>query len=109
MATVTNTVRLDDLNGAEGAETVVFGYEGVNYEIDLAGENLDNFRAVMDKMVGSATKVSGKTPRKSSGSKTSSDASKVREWARANGHEVGERGRIPSEVREAYAAAHPQG
>lgn len=36
-----------------------------------------------------------------------SEASRIREWAVANGHSVGERGRIAQDVREAYAAAHP--
>jgi len=30
----------------------------------------------------------------------------VRTWARANGHEVGERGRLPAELTEAYRRAH---
>lgn len=34
-----------------------------------------------------------------------SDAAKVREWAAANGHEVGARGRIPQPVVDAYQAA----
>lgn len=30
----------------------------------------------------------------------------IREWARQNGHEVSDRGRIPGKVKEAYQAAH---
>ncbi|HEX6486220.1 MAG TPA: histone-like nucleoid-structuring protein Lsr2, partial [Nocardioidaceae bacterium] len=33
-------------------------------------------------------------------------ASDIRQWARANGWDVPERGRVSAEVREAYAAAH---
>ena len=31
-------------------------------------------------------------------------AREVREWARANGHQVSDRGRVPAEVMEAYRA-----
>jgi hypothetical protein len=34
------------------------------------------------------------------------EAQKIREWARLNGHQVGERGRISETVRAAYAAAN---
>ncbi|WXF92934.1 histone-like nucleoid-structuring protein Lsr2 [Curtobacterium flaccumfaciens pv. flaccumfaciens] len=36
----------------------------------------------------------------------SEELAKIREWARANGHEVSSRGRISQAVREAYDAAH---
>ena len=29
----------DDIDGGEAAETIVFGLDGVNYEIDLSQEN----------------------------------------------------------------------
>lgn len=35
-----------------------------------------------------------------------SDATTLREWARANGHEVSDRGRVPKEIREAFEAAN---
>ena len=110
MATITETVTLDDLDGTPGATTLVFGLDGATYEVDLSETNMNAIRPVLDNLVAKGRRVDGKSKtRKTSGSKTTSNASKVREWARANGHEVGERGRIPSEVREAYAAAHPQG
>ncbi|MEX5631625.1 Lsr2 dimerization domain-containing protein [Parafrankia sp. FMc2] len=35
------------------------------------------------------------------------DAGRIRVWARRNGYEVGDRGRIPREIVEAFEAAHP--
>lgn len=35
--------------------------------------------------------------------------SEVREWAKAEGYEVGAKGRMPGHVQDAYAAAHPGG
>ncbi|WP_425276431.1 Lsr2 family DNA-binding protein [Streptomyces swartbergensis] len=33
-------------------------------------------------------------------------AEEVRAWARANGHQVNDRGRVPRGIREAFEAAH---
>jgi len=38
-------------------------------------------------------------------SKATPNAASVRSWARANGHPVGDRGRVPAAVTEAYLAA----
>nr|WP_326829387.1 histone-like nucleoid-structuring protein Lsr2 [Parafrankia elaeagni] len=35
------------------------------------------------------------------------DAGRIRVWARRNGYDVGDRGRIPREIVEAFEAAHP--
>ncbi len=43
---------------------------------------------------------------RSSTPKPASEASLIRQWAKESGIEVGERGRISAEVREAYAAKH---
>ncbi|WP_307793766.1 Lsr2 family DNA-binding protein [Actinotalea soli] len=41
-------------------------------------------------------------PSLSSSSRGANDSAAVREWARANGYKVTDRGCIPSEVRTAY-------
>lgn len=106
MATVTETILIDDLDGTEGAETLVFGLDGATYEIDLSPENMTTVREALEPLVAKATRVDGKRKgRKPSAPAKQSDAAKVREWARENGHEVGNRGRIPVEVIEAYEAA----
>jgi len=106
MATITQTLVLDDLTGEEGATTLVFGLDGATYEIDLAPSSMEKVRGALEPLVEKARRVDGKSKgRKSSASKPSnSNASKVREWARANGYEVGNRGRIPAEVVAAYEA-----
>ncbi|WP_345134066.1 Lsr2 family DNA-binding protein [Microbacterium laevaniformans] len=48
-----------------------------------------------------ARRGTSRSARKASGV----DLAAVREWARANGHTVSERGRVPAAVLEAYAAA----
>jgi hypothetical protein len=96
----------------EGTETVSFALDGSSYEIDLCEEHAGELREDLASYVGAARRAgrtSGGGPRKPGSSKAAakgaSNVSQVREWARANGFEVSERGRISSEVLEVYAAA----
>jgi hypothetical protein len=119
MAQRVNVVLVDDIDGNDAVETVTFGLDGVEYEIDLSEENANKLRESLSLYVGHGRRTGGR--RRSGGgqsgdqkpsrsrSTSSSDgpsASEIREWARANGHTVPDRGRVSSEVREAYAAAH---
>lgn len=110
MAQKVNIILVDDIDDSEATETVTFGLDGVNYEIDLNDAHAQQLRESLATFVGHARKVGGRRgARKSarSGASTSGPtASEVREWARANGHSVPDRGRIPGAVREAYDAAH---
>lgn len=105
---------VDDLDGSllevgEG-ETVLFSLDGIAYEIDLTEENARALREVLSPYVAAARSVS--TPRGGSSRKSSRAASPqrdlaaVRAWARSNGHQVSERGRVPASILEAYDAAH---
>ncbi|MDN4159733.1 histone-like nucleoid-structuring protein Lsr2 [Nocardioides abyssi] len=116
MAQKIHIVLEDDLDGSEATETVSFGLDGTSYEIDLNDENASALRESLATYVGHARKVSGARRgggrRSSGGSSTSANGSggptakEVREWARENGYEVPDRGRVSAEVREAYDAAH---
>lgn len=107
MAQKVNIILVDDLDGSEATETVTFGLDGVTYEIDLNDGHAGELREAVEKYVGYARKVSGRSTRRatSSSSSSSSDKTAIREWAKANGFEVSERGRIPADVQEAYDAA----
>jgi hypothetical protein len=117
MAQKVNVVLVDDIDGGEAAETVTFALDGVDYEIDLSEDNANKLRDALSLYTGHGRRTGGR--RRSSGGgdqrssrsrgSSSSDgpsASEIREWARANGHTVPDRGRVSAEVREAYAAAH---
>ena len=118
MAQRVNVVLVDDIDGNDAVETVTFALDGVEYEIDLSEENANKLREQLGLYIGHARRTGGR--RRSGGGQnesrssrgrgsSSSDgpsASEIREWARANGHEVPDRGRVSSEVREAYAKAH---
>ena len=55
--TVTETQYTDDLDGSPAADTVRFGIDGVEYEIDLSQQNKAAFADVMALYVGHARKV----------------------------------------------------
>jgi len=108
---------VDDLDGTELAdgegETVTFALDGSTYEIDLSRENADALRGVIYDYSAHARKASSgrraakKTASSAGGGAASGpSAAEVRAWAKDNGHEVPDRGRVPQEVRDAYEAAH---
>jgi hypothetical protein len=100
---------IDDLDGSEAVETITFALDGVGYELDLNAKNAEKLRSALAKYVAAARRVRG-TRRGRNGSgraaKTSAvDLATVREWARANGFDVSDRGRVAGEVLDAYNAA----
>jgi Lsr2 len=117
MAQRVNVVLVDDIDGSEAAETVTFGLDGAQYEIDLSADNADKLREALATYVGHGRRAGGRRRSsgggagRSSGSRSAASsgapsAADVRAWARENGWDVPERGRVSSEVREAYDAAH---
>ena len=112
MAQKVQIILEDDLDGGEADETVSFALDGTSYEIDLNEANATKLREAMATYVGHARKVTGTRGRRTGGTTARTaggsgpSAKEVREWARENGHDVPDRGRIPAEVREAYDAAH---
>jgi hypothetical protein len=102
---------VDDLDGSEADETVTFALAGRQYEIDLSGENAAKLRESLASFIAAARRSGGRqrpTATRSAPRAVSPVASDrehtaaVREWARQNGHEISDRGRIPNSVLEAY-------
>jgi hypothetical protein len=118
MARKVQVILSDDLDDSISAdETVTFALDGTTYEIDLSEENAAEMRDVLGKYVSAARKVSGRSSGRASGAGRSratggggrmdrEQAGAIRDWARKNGHEVSDRGRIPASVVEAFEAAH---
>jgi len=96
---------IDDIDGSDATDTVNFAVDGVDYEIDLNEEHAKELRADFEKWVKHARRTGGRRTRRAGGGRSSagaSDAAKIRAWARENGYEVSDRGRVPAEIREAY-------
>ncbi len=111
MAQRVNVELIDDLDESPAAETVSFALDGVSYEIDLSEANAAKLRDALAPYLGHARRTGGRRGQRSAGSSSSStgrssEAADIRAWARENGYEVSERGRVSAEIRSAYAAAH---
>ncbi|MBV7708073.1 Lsr2 family protein [Nocardia nova] len=103
---------VDDYDGKSKAdETVRFGIDGVEYEIDLSLKNAGKLRAVFEPWTEPARRV-GRIPRgknKTTETRPTADrrqTATIRDWARENGYEVSKRGRIHKDIIDAYNKAH---
>ncbi len=107
MAQRVEIVLTDDLDESKADSTVTFGYAGATYEIDLSDANRTALEEALAPYIAAARKVStgrrSSTRRRSSGGAT---ATEIRAWALSQGMNVSSRGRVSSEVREAYENAH---
>lgn len=109
MAQKVQVVLEDDLDGGTADETVVFGLDGTSYEIDLTKKNAAKLRDALAPWVAAGRRTGGSRggARRGRGrAARGSQAGDVRAWARANGYQVSERGRISAEIQAAYSAAH---
>ena len=93
MATKTLVEYADDLDGSPGAETVRFGLDGTDYEIDLKGKNAKALRKAVAPYAEVARPVRQKTVGRPVASRER--AIRVRMWARNNGYKVGTEGTHP--------------
>jgi hypothetical protein len=106
MAQKIQTLFIDDLDGGEAAGTVRFGLDGTEYEIDLSEDHTDALHAALGKYVEHARKVGG-AKRQARGGRRGADVidtAKVREWAKVQGIDIKDRGRVPGNVVEQYRA-----
>lgn len=115
MATQTTVTYVSDLSGdviEEGTDggSVEFSINGSEYTIDLTTKEVEKLNKALETYVSNATRLggrrkSGRQPSASSG-RGKEQLQAIRDWARKNGHEVSDRGRIAAEIQEAFDAAH---
>ncbi|MQA27406.1 MAG: Lsr2 family protein [Micromonosporaceae bacterium] len=110
MAQKTVTYLVDDLEGGDAAETVKFGLDGVDYEIDLSEKNATALRDSVARFVAAGRRI-GRTTGKQAVSRPRGQASTdreqnkaIREWAKRKGLTISERGRISQEIVDQYHA-----
>lgn len=111
MAKKVTVTLVDDYDGESKAdETVFFSVDGNDYEIDLSNKNAGKLRESLEEWTEKARKV-GRSKRKAVATGRTrpavdrEESTAIREWARAQGHQVSSRGRIPAEIVEAYQRA----
>jgi nucleoid-associated protein Lsr2 len=103
------TLFVDDIDGSAAEGTVRFGLDGTDYEIDLNTEHAQALRDALAQYISAGRRASGAARRPARGGRRASangvNTTEVREWARAQGMEVKDRGRIPAELVVKFKAA----
>ena len=107
------TLFIDDIDGSEAEGTVRFALDGAEYEIDLNAKHAEALRKALARYVDAARRSSGggggaarrpaRTGRRAPASGL--NTTEVREWAKAQGIEVKDRGRVPAELVVRFRAA----
>ncbi|MFV8296012.1 histone-like nucleoid-structuring protein Lsr2 [Mycolicibacterium fortuitum] len=107
---------IDDIDGSDitegDGERVEFSLRGVDYQIDLSAANIAKLDKALKPYLTAATRIRGGRGRRpknvasESASASKAQLAAIRQWARKNGYEVLDRGRIKAEVIEAFEAAH---
>ncbi|AYJ50293.1 histone-like nucleoid-structuring protein Lsr2 [Rhodococcus sp. P1Y] len=126
MAKKVSVELVDDLDGSvidDGTgETIEFSVAGVDYVIDLKSKNAAEFhrkvgyyidhaartggRRHRPKPAGSAPTPAPKSTAASASTRDPADTRAIRQWAADEGYDIGDRGRIPASIVDAYDAAH---
>jgi hypothetical protein len=114
MAQKVQTLLIDDLDGGKAEGTVRFGLDGTEYEIDLNAKHAEALRKALAPWVkaarrapGSTARRPGRSGRRAAGAGTP-DPTAVREWAKSQGIDVKDRGRVPGELVVKFKAATGQ-
>ena len=106
---------VDDLDGTASPDvaTVTFGLDGVQYEIDLSDGHADQLRDLLASYVAAGRRTGGRIKRQTTPTTTKPSApgnreqtKAIRDWARQNGFDLGDRGRIPTHIIDAFDGAH---
>lgn len=114
--------RVDDLDGStEDVQNIQFGFRGKTYGIDLGPSSQQALADALAPFLEKATEQRGaaaapRARRSSSSASNSNEIAAIRKWAQDNQvtyrnaqgemTTLGERGRIPEEVKQAYYDAH---
>jgi Lsr2 len=109
MAQKIQILLIDDLDGSEAEGTVRFGLDGTDYEIDLNAEHARALRDALARYVDAARRAGGGARRPARGGRRASasgvDSTEIREWAKAQGIDVKDRGRVPAGLVVKFKAA----
>lgn len=103
---VTREIRIYDLSGADGAETVQIGYEGVWYELELTARECAALEEVLCPYLSVARRAVDTGARRVVPETTAEERVAIRAWGKGQGLDFAERGRIPRKVIDAYDSAH---
>jgi hypothetical protein len=106
------TLFIDDIDGGAAEGTVRFALDGTDYEIDLNARHSEELRSALGRYVSHARKVGGgarragrTAGRASRGVSSALNTTEIRNWAREQGYDIKDRGRVPADLVAKYQAA----
>ncbi|MET7390658.1 Lsr2 family protein [Streptomyces sp. NPDC005529] len=109
MAQKVQVLLFDDLDGGTAEETVTFSLDGKTFEIDLSASNATDLRSLLERYMKGGRRTGGRASSGRGKARASlgggDDTAAIRAWAKKEGLEVNDRGRVPAAVREAYGKA----
>lgn len=108
MAQKIQTLFIDDLDGSPAEGTVRFALDGTHYEIDLNAVHAKDLRTGLARYTEAARKVTdgARRPARNAGKTVDGlSTTAIRDWAKANGVDIKERGRVPGDVVAKFRAA----
>ena len=112
MAQKIQTLFIDDIDGGAAEGTVRFALDGTEYEIDLNAKHSEELRSAIGKYVTHARKVGGgarragrTAGRAGRGAGSAVNTTEIRNWAREQGYDIKDRGRVPADLVAKYQAA----
>jgi len=109
MAQKIQTLFIDDLDGSQAEGTVRFALDGTHYEIDLNAVHVKELRTTLARYTGAGRKVTGSARRPARNADKAAangfSTTEIRDWAKANGVDIKERGRVPADVIARFRAA----
>lgn len=109
MATLTQVTLTCDVCGkAKDIQTRTIGLDGVTYEIDLCAKDGKSLSKAAAEYIANARKVTARRAPRENGHRPRSRAetAAIRDWAKASGMQISDRGRVPAAVFRDYQAAH---
>lgn len=110
-----NILFIDDIDGSEAKGTVKFGLDGTGYEIDLSKGNEEALYDALGPFIEKARKITAPRPgpqgrtRRSERVRAGTDLAltmQIRAWAKENGYDIKDRGRVPADIAAKYQAVH---
>ncbi|HET9899092.1 MAG TPA: Lsr2 family protein [Streptosporangiaceae bacterium] len=105
MSRKVQTFLVDDLDGSAAETTIRFSLDGADYEIDLNDAHRSRLEQALSQYVSAGRRVAGSARRRRDRGSAEPSSSEVRQWARSQGIDIKDRGRLPSDITARFKAA----
>lgn len=111
----TKEIRISDLSGEPDAVATHIAFDGDLYEVDLTDDEREEVAHLVGvylnagRRIGPVQVAGTKQKQREVPETTYDEREEIKRWARKNGFDIAERGRIPKNVMKAWYAAQGKG